>query len=189
MVRALSLTAGLVLVSALCFGVTAGPVVTGTPGPGLNLAQTLADAVNAGKGPIEGILGSLDGGPLTEALRKAARLGRPLRLVMDSDDAQSRSVGRNLAALGARLRWSPDLRSRHRDLDVAGVGAWTWASGSSFPAVLKPGLAIVRFSSVWDESKTALPPALVLRDELEALPDPREETPRYTRRAAGASAP
>ena len=145
----------------------------------------LAADVDAGKGAVDAELGTLDGGALTQALARAARHGRRLLLLLDPFDTDSRVQGAVLPGL------SPTVQVRWRErgspagwMDIAGVGQVVWGqSGHPHPA-LPPGMEN-GFENAWASAEKDLPRVLPLRDQLEALPDPRETSPHYVSRVSG----
>lgn len=151
-----------------------------------NLAMLLASAVDRGGGSVQAQLGVLDGGPLTMALRRAAHAHRRLSLVLDPYDPSSRAEGLHLEALSPRVhvRWRSGLGAQKRFMDVVGLGAWSWPAQGS-PTPLPTNSASERFSSAWRHARRVPPRELLLREQLRALPDPREEDPHYVRRAPG----
>jgi hypothetical protein len=145
----------------------------------------LAADVAAGKGAVDAELGTLDGGSLTRALTRAARQGRRLRLLLDPYDKDSRVQGALLegAGPGVHVRWRHEGASRPRWMDVAGVGQLAWGPGGPSRPV-SPG-AEAAFGKAWASAEKDLPRFLPLRDQLEALPDPRETSPHYVSRVSG----
>lgn len=145
----------------------------------------LAADVDAGKGALDAELGTLDGGSLTQALMRAARRGRRLRLLLDPYDKDSRVQGALLEGL------SPTVQVRWREgefpaswMRIAGVGQRVWGPGGGpLPGVPPP--TEHGFEKAWASAEKDLPRALPLRDQLEALPDPRETSPHYVSRVSG----
>jgi hypothetical protein len=145
----------------------------------------LAADVASGTGAIDAELGTLDGGSLTRSLMRAARRGRRLRLLLDPYDKDSRVQGALLQGLSptVQVRW----RERGSDagwVDIAGVGQLVWGPDGHPRPSLSPGMEN-GFEDAWIHAEKDLPRVLRLRDQLEALPDPRETSPHYVSRVSG----
>jgi hypothetical protein len=148
----------------------------------------VADAVESGTAEVDAELGSLSGGPLTLALTLAARQGRLLRILLDPADPGARVQGPLLADISptARVRWLGGLRTARRWMDISGIGQRSWRSGGR-PSARPSRSAPEHFERAWAVADLHLPRAQNLFEQLQSLPDPREETPHYVRRAGGAA--
>jgi hypothetical protein len=156
---------------------------------GENGLLEIAAAVNLSKGPIDAELGDLGGGPLTLALREAARAGRPLRLLLDPSGKGTQRIGRRIAKLTptAQVRWLSTGNLESRWMRLADVGCLVWKAGPDPEASLNPG-DDGRFEQDWRGAVPSLKQALrlwALSAQLQALPDPREASPHYVRRRLG----
>lgn len=152
----------------------------------------VARALDASHGSVDAELGSLDGGPLSKALLRAARLGRRMRLLVDPYRAESRAVGGSLAGVSptCELRWCSNWRIVRRWMNIDGLRQWTWYSGD-YPRTLSPTsrAAMKRFEDDWTSGRNRPPEVLRLNDQLQSLPDPREKAPHYVRRQTSAGEP
>ena len=148
-------------------------------------SMELAADVDAGKAGVDAELGTLDGGALTHALARAARQGRRLRLLLDPYDKDSRIQGALLEGLSptVQVRWR-ESESPAGWMEIAGVGQLVWGPDGRPRPGLSPGM-VNGFEDAWAHAEKDLPPVLPLRDQLEALPDPRETSPHYVSRVSG----
>ena len=135
---------------------------------------------------VDAELGTVDGGSLTRALARAARQGRELRILLDPYDKDSRMQGAALEGAGpaVRIRWQPGMSNRRRWMSLQGLGWLTWTEGRK-PVLTPPPYTGGFFAGDWGRAWRSLPRALRLRDQLEALPDPRETSPHYVSRVSG----
>ncbi|HTB23427.1 MAG TPA: hypothetical protein VK914_12075 [bacterium] len=168
------------------------PAAARADGPGPSPVSGAARALEPGaalalsSGAVDAELGTLDGGPLTRAMAKAAKQGRTLRLLLDPYDQDSRIQSDRLEGLGpaVSVRWIPDMSNRSRWMGLAGLGRLRWTEGQE-PRLDPAPLDGAFFDKDWARGWRALPRALRLRDQLDALPDPRERSPHFVRRDRG----
>lgn len=137
-------------------------------------------------------LAVLDGGPLTLALLQAIGRGVSLRLVLDPSERSVRDQGRALqaAALSSsataqalQLRWRKGAGRAQRRVLLDGTQLLRWQAGQD--AQRDDGASATfahRFEQQWQAGSESLPEGLTLEDDLKALPDPREQAPRISRR-------
>lgn len=139
---------------------------------------------------LDAELGLLDGGTLTQALRRLAAQGTPLRLLLDPDAMETRREGESLLALtpSTQIRWSGKAAHPFRRLLGAQHEQLLWKAGTE-PSRADGawGIALKRFELDWAAATPDLPEALRLEDELHRLPDPTESQPHFIRRKEGAS--
>jgi hypothetical protein len=139
---------------------------------------------------LDAELGLLDGGSLTGALKDQAASGRPLRLLLDPGNPETRREGSALAALSpsVQVRWMESAGRPHRRLLVDGARQMLWRpGGDATRADAAVEVALQRFEAAWAAAMTSLPSHLRLEDQLQSLPDPREQTPHIIRRKDSAT--
>lgn len=168
-----------------------------TAGLGASQPQALSPAAktpedfSASVRGLDAELGLLDGGSLTQALRKLAGEGRPLRLLLDPSSAATRREGAALAALtpSTQVRWKKGAGRPLRRLLSHDGGLLVWKAWA--PPERADGVrpqALQRFEQDWVLASSELPEDLNLEDELKRLPDPSVNEPHIIRRReAGAS--
>lgn len=163
----------------------------GSPQPLSPAAAPSAEDFVAGSAEgLDAVLSLLDGGALTQALRKLARSGAPLRLILDPAHAESRREGAALAALtpSAQLRWAEGAGQPLRRLIGRQGSQLVWRAGKApSRADGAHGLAQGRFEAAWQAATAELPAGLRLEDELKRLPDPSEDQPHFIRRREAAA--
>lgn len=141
-------------------------------------------------GGLDAELGLLDGGTLTQALRRLALQGAPLRVLLDPSALETRREGEALLALtpSVQVRWSGKAAHPFRRLLGAQKEQLLWKAGSEpSRADAVWDFASKRFEAAWAAATPDLPEALRLEDELRRLPDPTESQPHFIRRKEGAS--
>lgn len=161
------------------------------PAP-LPVTASTAAFVEQAKVSVCAELALLDGGPLTQALSQALKKGVSLRLVLDPTERSARDQGRALqasaaastaTAQGLQLRWLKGAGRSERRLLADGTGLLRWKAGQAPLRDDKGATAFVhRFEHRWPLGSESLPEGLTLEDDLKALPDPREQAPRISRR-------
>jgi len=144
----------------------------------------VALAVDEARVGVDAELGALGGGPLTLALRKAARRGLSLRILLDPSQADTRALGAGLAALSAtaQVRWHPGAQDLRRWLRLDQARQLAWYAGENASAPASEGAAR-RFERDWQGAWREIPESYRLNEQLRALPDPSETSPHYVRRA------
>jgi hypothetical protein len=153
--------------------------------------QSAAEAVSKAARSLDAELSLLDGGPLSLALRQAAREGRRMRLLLDPAESDTRAEGAALAAVSptVQVRWSRAAGVPFRwilaDGDLA--LAWDAEAGARNRAdrALREACSRTRFDQAWAQASQGLPEGMRLSDQLHALPDPRVADPHYIRRRQG----
>jgi hypothetical protein len=165
------------------------PTPLAAAGPkGSTPAAKPEDFIAAATGGVDGELGYLDGGRLTQALRRHGALGRPLRLLLDPRSADTRREGLRLAALSpsVQVRWADDAGRPQRRLWADSKRLLRWRPGSE-PRWDDAGAAAAAldFEARWARAALEPPRHLRLEDQLQALPNPYEQTPHITRRREG----
>ena len=167
---------------ALLLALAAGPAQA-APRP-VDLA---ARAVARADASLDGVLGELDGGPLTQALTLAVIQGRRLRLLLDPRQRPTRLAGLELQALSptVEVRWSRWAGHPLRWLLVDSTLALAWQPDATRTAT-DAGMDRAGFERRWSQASTKLPEGLRLDDQLKALPDPSDQRPHYIRRRQGA---
>ncbi len=159
---------------------------------GLTPTAGASDFVAATKLSLCAELAVLDGGPLTRSLTQALERGVILRLVLDPTERGVRDQGRALLAAARsnsataqalQLRWLKGAGRAERRLLGDGQQLLRWKAGQE-PRRDDGAVAtfLHRFEHRWPEASTELPEGLTLDDDLKALPDPREQDPRISRR-------
>ena len=170
---------------------TSAPAEAPAAGPAQILGvDLLAAAVKDCRFRVDASLGTLGGGPLTRALKEAARSGIRLRLMLDPQRADTRAQGAALAAGSptVQVRWRPGTPGLRRWMGLDGARQLVWYAGDR-PLPLSSAVLLMRFERDWASADRSPPEALRLNDQLQALPDPREQSPHYVRRLGKNGAP
>lgn len=172
------------LALALAFiGLGAGPLF---PAASAALSPTAQapESFAAEAASLDALLGRLDGGALTQALRALALKGAPLRLLLDPAQAETRREGLALSRLtpSAQVRWLEGAGKPLRRL-LSPAGQLLWRPGNDASRA-DDGLARARkrFEREWQGAALSLPEGQRLEDELHGLPDPRVGVPHLSRR-------
>lgn len=179
-------------------GTVEAQVLSPTPsaGSGQALVSNAATFVSQAKLSVCAEIAILDGGPLTQALAATVARGVPLSLVLDPSDRGTRDQGRKLLATAQaasptaqplQLRWFKGAGRSQRRVLVDGKKLLRWQAGQD-PQADDAGAAAFahRFEKRWPLASDGLPEGLTLEDDLRALPDPREQDPRISRRREAA---
>lgn len=163
---------------------------------GLSPVASAAGFVAQAKVSVCAELAILDGGPLTQALAAALGRGVALRVVLDPGDRGTRDQGRKLQASAQAgsptakpllLRWLKGAGRGQRRLLVDGALLLRWQAGQEAALDTQGVTAFAhRFEKRWPLASDSLPEGLTLEDDLKALPDPREQDPRISRRREAA---
>jgi hypothetical protein len=153
--------------------------------------QSAALAVSGATRSLDAELSLLNGGPLSLALRQAARQGRRLRLLLDPREDDTRAEGAALAALSpsVQVRWSRAAGEPLRWILADGSLALAWDADSGArdrsDRALRDACSQAQFDQAWSQASPGLPEGMRLSDQLHALPDPRVADPHYIRRRQG----
>jgi hypothetical protein len=156
-----------------------------TQGAAAETPEGFLGSVSAG---LDGELGLLDGGELTQALQQLAREGRGLRLLLDPKVISTREAGQALAGLSptVQVRWLPGAGNPRRRLLADGARHLHWKAGEApWRADGAFGVALARFETAWQKAQLDLPDEQKLADELLRLPDPSEKAPHFKARREG----
>lgn len=148
----------------------------------------LAALLDASQKSVELRLGRFEDSLAAGALTRALKRGVKVRLLLSRELYANRSQGDSWRAKGCELRWIPygedanfALGDDQRGLAGSRLGYELRVSSaeasSGVPSSFLPDLKR-DFERDWKQASEKLPKAVLLEDELEALPDPRDRQPR-----------